>query len=200
MSPAIAVSALWTGWLLAWTFAARTATPTVAALPPSAHLAHTVLLWCGAALVFLPRSLVPELSASLLHAGWIAWGGAMLIALGLAFAGWARARLGRLWSASIGLKEGHALVRAGPYALCRHPIYAGLLVAMIGTALARGTASAIVGLVVFAIGLLLRIRQEERLLLGHFGDVYRRYRADVPALVPRAIRGLTPAAPRDPRR
>ena len=53
--------------------------------------------------------------------------GAIMIAAGLGFAVWARAHLGRNWSGIVTVKEGHALVRTGPYRAVRHPIYTGLL-------------------------------------------------------------------------
>ncbi len=56
---------------------------------------------------------------------------------GMAFAIWARAYLGGNWSSNVTVKVGHQLIRTGPYRWVRHPIYSGLIVAMIGTALNR---------------------------------------------------------------
>jgi protein-S-isoprenylcysteine O-methyltransferase Ste14 len=60
-----------------------------------------------------------------------------LTALGIAFAIWARFYIGQNWSSAVSIKVGHQLIRTGPYAWVRHPIYSGLLLAMIGTAIAR---------------------------------------------------------------
>jgi protein-S-isoprenylcysteine O-methyltransferase Ste14 len=110
--------------------------------------------------------------------------GLALTILGLGFAIWARIHLGRFWSGTITLKENHELIRSGPYAFVRHPIYTGLLTAAAGTALARGTFSALLGLALIGVVCWLKIRAEEKLLTNHFGDTYRNYRRQVAALIP----------------
>jgi len=82
----------------------------------------------------------------------------VVVALGLGFTGWARLHLGRFWSGSVTLKAEPALIRSGPY------------------------------LVLFVVGFTIKIRQEERLLLEHFGAAYRAYQTEVPMLVPRFSR------------
>jgi protein-S-isoprenylcysteine O-methyltransferase Ste14 len=116
---------------------------------------------------------------------WAAWAGVLLAAAGLGFTAWARVQLGRFSSSAVTLKEGHALIRVGPYALTRHPIYTGLLVAMAGTALARDSVAGLLGLALLVVGFVVKLRQEERLLLEHFGSAYQAYRGDIPALIPR---------------
>lgn len=66
---------------------------------------------------------------------------------GLLLALWSRFVLGRNWSAAVTVKQGHSLVRNGPYAIVRHPIYSGFLLALLGTAIARGTVGAFIGVV-----------------------------------------------------
>ena len=68
---------------------------------------------------------------------WIAWLGSALCAAGVLFAIWARRTIGKDWSAEVQIKEGHELIRSGPYARIRHPIYTGILLATLGTALAH---------------------------------------------------------------
>ena len=70
--------------------------------------------------------------------------GVGIAAFGLLFAIWARNYLGGNWSPLIGLKKGHTLVRTGPYAIARHPIYAGVGFGMAGSAIALGNAFGIV--------------------------------------------------------
>jgi protein-S-isoprenylcysteine O-methyltransferase Ste14 len=110
--------------------------------------------------------------------------GLALTILGLGFAVWARVHLGRFWSGMVTLKKDHELIRSGPYAFVRHPIYTGLLTAAAGTALARGTLAALLALGLIGVACWLKIRAEEKLLTNHFGDAYRDYRRQVAALIP----------------
>src|SRR5262249_30603247 len=112
------------------------------------------------------------------------WCGVALLAAGLAFSVWARVRLGRNWSGTVTVKEGHELIRSGPYAWVRHPIYTGLITAVAGTAITFGTVRAFLGLLLVAAGLLRKLRAEERFMRETFPGEYERYSATVPALVP----------------
>ena len=112
------------------------------------------------------------------------WIASALVAIGLGFAAWARVRLGANWSAEVTVKQNHELVRSGPYALVRHPIYTGVLFALIGTALSVDKWRALVGLALIAAGFLRKIVIEERFMQAEFGEAYEHYRAEVPALIP----------------
>jgi protein-S-isoprenylcysteine O-methyltransferase Ste14 len=104
--------------------------------------------------------------------------------IGLGFSALARAWLGRNWSAEVTVKDGHELVRSGPYALVRHPIYAGMLLALAGTALMVGKWRALIGLALVVVALLRKLTVEERFMTEQFGEVYAHYRAEVSALIP----------------
>ena len=80
---------------------------------------------------WLGARFVPESDAG----GWV---GVALTAAGVAIAIWARWHLGTNWSGVVTLKEGHELIRTGPYRTIRHPIYTGILLAFLGTAVALG--------------------------------------------------------------
>ena len=108
----------------------------------------------------------------------------LLLAAGLAFTVWARAHIGRNWSGTVTLKEGHELIRSGPYALVRHPIYTGLLLAFTGTAIACGDPAAVIGLVLVLVSFLYKLRIEEGFMRALFPEQYASYAAGVPALVP----------------
>lgn len=185
ISPIQYVSALWIAWLFGWLLASGWTSKTVSRQSPVSQLVHSVFVWAGAVLLFFQFSTIGFLQRRFLpDSTWIVWAGLVLVAVGLGFASWARLILGRLWSGSVTLKEDHAIVRTGPYGLTRHPIYTGLLLAVIGTVLVRGTLEALLGSLLLALGLTFKIRQEERLLTEHFGDAYRAYQAEVPAVVP----------------
>jgi len=110
--------------------------------------------------------------------------GVALTAMGIAFSIAARAWLDGNWSGTVTLKQGHELIRNGPYALVRHPIYTGMLLALFGTALVIDRWRALIGFAILVAGLLYKMRVEERFMAEQFGDVYARYRAEVPALIP----------------
>jgi protein-S-isoprenylcysteine O-methyltransferase Ste14 len=108
---------------------------------------------------------------------------AMAIA-GIGIAIWARFCIGRNWSAIVELKQGHTLVRRGPYRVVRHPIYAGLLLAMLGSALGCGELGALLGVVLGFAGWLAKARLEESFLVTQFPEAYGEYRQKVKTLIP----------------
>lgn len=115
---------------------------------------------------------------------WIVWLGFLLTIAGLAFACWARVVLGRNWSGVVQLKQDHELIVRGPYSLVRHPIYTGLLLAFLGTALAIGLWRALLAVAIVAVSFWRKLRLEERWMCELFGDQYVAYMQRVKALVP----------------
>jgi protein-S-isoprenylcysteine O-methyltransferase Ste14 len=94
-------------------------------------------------------------------------------------------RLGKQWSPSARLIEGHELITSGSYRIVRHPIYSGMLGLLVATGGAFSTPwILLIAIVVYVAGTLIRTRIEERLLVEHFGAAYEEYRSRVPALVP----------------
>lgn len=114
----------------------------------------------------------------------VALPGVLLIVASTALMLWARWVLGTMWASKPLLQEGHQLRTSGPYALVRHPIYAGFAGMVLGGMLADGfgvwIAWALGGLAFVA----WRVRTENRMMTATFGDAYRDYSARVPALVP----------------
>jgi protein-S-isoprenylcysteine O-methyltransferase Ste14 len=110
--------------------------------------------------------------------------GVGLTVLGCAFAIWARLALGQNWSGRPTVKEDHELVVTGPYALARHPIYTGLLLAAAGTALADLQWRRILGVLLIVLAMAVKIRQEERLMIETFPQSYRAYQRRVKRLIP----------------
>lgn len=93
--------------------------------------------------------------------------------------------LGKEWSLTARLVEGHKLATSGPYAFVRHPIYTGMLGMLLATGLAISRWPALlVALFVFFIGTTIRIRSEEKLLREAFGDQFENYVRSVRAIVP----------------
>jgi protein-S-isoprenylcysteine O-methyltransferase Ste14 len=115
---------------------------------------------------------------------WIVWFGFALTVAGLAFTCWARVILGRNWSGVVQLKQDHELIVRGPYSIVRHPIYTGLLVAFLGSALAVGEWRALLAVLLVGASFWRKLRLEEHWLCELFGDQYRDYMQRVKALVP----------------
>ena len=176
---------LWLAWLLYWVISALSAKTTRRRESLGSRLSHVVPLLIGVALIVWPRVPSDWLSLRLLPHRPLTYAvGVALLVLGLAFTVWARLHLGRNWSGTVTLKEGHELIRSGPYAYVRHPIYTGLLVALLGSAVACGELRAMIGLSVVAGAFIRKLRIEERLMREIFPGQYQRYCAQVPALVP----------------
>jgi protein-S-isoprenylcysteine O-methyltransferase Ste14 len=110
--------------------------------------------------------------------------GVLLVWTGVLFAIWARATLGRNWSASVEVKQEHELVERGPYRWVRHPIYTGLLLALLGSTLFLGEWRGFVGTAIIAASFWIKLRLEERWMREEFGEAYVDYMHRVKALVP----------------
>jgi protein-S-isoprenylcysteine O-methyltransferase len=108
--------------------------------------------------------------------------GALICVFGIALAIWARAHLGRNWSPAPSLKEGHELVTSGPYQCIRHPIYAGMLAAALGSALVIIWWS--ITFLIMAIMFTWRVRIEEKLMMQQFPTQYPDYKKRSWALIP----------------
>jgi protein-S-isoprenylcysteine O-methyltransferase Ste14 len=106
-------------------------------------------------------------------AGWV---GVVLTAAGVAIAFWARWHLGSNWSGVVTLKEGHELIRTGPYRTIRHPIYTGILLALLGTAVAVGEVRGLLALAVVWLSFYIKARREESFLTQEFGPGFAEHR------------------------
>ncbi len=166
---------LWIAWAIYWLIAARNVQRTQVSEGAFVRLQHLVPLFLGFTLIFGRPGLSSEL------AGWV---GVVITAIGLSFSVWGRIHLGRYWSGIITLKEGHRLIRTGPYRLVRHPLYTGFLTGALGSAITAGTAAASIGFLIMVGAYLIKIRREEALLSQQFGDEYQRFKQEVRALVP----------------
>lgn len=110
--------------------------------------------------------------------------GVLLVWAGALFAIWAKFALGRGFTVSFAIKEGHALVTSGPYALVRHPIYTGILAVALGGALVLDSLLTLGFTVLLVMPFWFHTAIEESLLEQHFGDTWRAYRSRVSRLVP----------------
>jgi protein-S-isoprenylcysteine O-methyltransferase Ste14 len=127
---------------------------------------------------WLGARFVPESDA----AGWI---GVALTAAGVAVAIWARWHLGTNWSGVVTLKEGHELIRSGPYRNIRHPIYTGILLALLGTACALGEARGLLAVAIVWLSFYTKARREESFLTQEFGHRFAEHRSHTGMFLPR---------------
>jgi len=138
----------------------------------------SLLFWGHAAVGFLGRRFAPT-SAALAIAGFAA------ALLGLAVATWARINLGRYWSDKVVLQADHKLVRSGPYAYMRHPIYTGVLLGVAGTAVVLGEWRGVAAFLLLLTNYIIKARREEKILAQEFGEEFRLHQKQAGFLLPK---------------
>jgi protein-S-isoprenylcysteine O-methyltransferase Ste14 len=109
--------------------------------------------------------------------------GLFIFALGLGFAIWARLHIGRNWGTPMSQKDEPELVTSGPYHLVRHPIYSGILLAGVGTAVALNW-TWLIAVALAAVYFVYSATVEERNLTKQFPDTYPKYKSSTKMLVP----------------
>jgi protein-S-isoprenylcysteine O-methyltransferase Ste14 len=114
---------------------------------------------------------------------WLAGLGLVLFMAGLGFAIWARLHIGRNWGTPMSQKDDPEMVTSGPYQLVRHPIYSGVMVAGVGTAVALSW-SWLIAVALAAVYFIYSATIEERNLTEQFPDTYPLYRRSTKMLVP----------------
>jgi protein-S-isoprenylcysteine O-methyltransferase Ste14 len=176
--------ACWITFLVYWFISARRVKAIAEKQSLLSALAHRIPVGLGWWLLIYWRlpppmnlKLTPRTDLTLLA-------GVALCVYGLWFTIWARRTLAGNWSSDVTFKQGHELVRTGPYRFVRHPIYTGLLIMSLGTAIENGQLRCFLAIVVVGIGFWIKLSQEERLLLRHFPNEYPAYQKQVKALVP----------------
>jgi protein-S-isoprenylcysteine O-methyltransferase Ste14 len=155
--------------------------------PARSRVLRLVLLFCVLALlcVPIPLSILNRRFLPARVAGF--WGGAAVTALGLLFSVWGRRHLGTNWSQAVTVKRDHELITTGPYAFVRHPIYTGLLLGILGSAIAVGEWRGLLAMVFGIAALWPKLRLEEKWLRAEFGESYEAYSRKVSALLPHVI-------------
>lgn len=186
ISPQTVIWAAWTIFVLFWFVAAFNRKATQKRESFARRLIHVAFMAIAfiilderqIALNFLAGRLWPDLA-------WIAELGALLTVVGIAFSIWARVHIGRNWSGQVMIKKDHELIRSGPYARIRHPIYTGLLLAVFGTFLEIGEARALLAFVLILLGFSYKAKREEALLAGHFGPAFDEHKKHTGFFFPR---------------
>ena len=181
----VTIEAAWIAFLAYWFIMAFRVKRTVKRQGLGGRVRHLLLGAVAFMLLFDDRIPWGPLATRFIPAVWTwAFLGAALTWAGVGLAIWARTILGGNWSALVTVKQNHTLIRSGPYSVVRHPIYSGLLLAGLGTALAVGEVRGLLAVALALFVWLDKSRTEERFMIEQFGREYEEYRQHTRALVP----------------
>jgi protein-S-isoprenylcysteine O-methyltransferase Ste14 len=181
----LAAVVVWMALVIVWLVGALRTKRTVQSQSSASQLLYTAILVVGVYLIFAKQIGIPWLDRQLYPVTVpIALAGLLAVLVGVAFSIWARLMLGGNWSNRVTVKENHTLVRTGPYRIVRHPIYSGILLGMLGSALQRGGIRCFAGVLICGFSFWLKTRAEERFMVQSFGEQYLQYRHRVKALAP----------------
>ncbi len=176
---------MWLAWAAYWWLAAYGAKRVDRREPLGSRLLHVLPLMLAAWLLWSDGLRGTIFNAPMFPwAPWTFWAATFITATGLLFTVWARVHLGRNWSGTVTIKQDHELITSGPYAIVRHPIYTGLLIAFLGTAMARGEWRGLIAILIAWAALRRKLQLEERWMTEQFGQQYEDYCSRVPALIP----------------
>jgi protein-S-isoprenylcysteine O-methyltransferase Ste14 len=177
--------AMWIGFCAYWWLMGRQVKQEERRESYASRKFRLLMMTAGTLLLALPRIPLPPLNLRLYSQGeWSFWMGAAVTAAGIAFSIWARRYLGGNWSRAVTVKKDHELITGGPYRFVRHPIYTGLLLALLGSALAVAEVRGYLAVALIGITLWLKLRLEEKWMQQHFGEAYVAYSRRTSALVP----------------
>jgi protein-S-isoprenylcysteine O-methyltransferase Ste14 len=176
---------MWIGYLGYWYAMSRDVKAAERQEPVMSRLERLVLMASAVVLLWFPGVRLSLLDKRFLPPDvWCFWVGAAVTACGLLFSVWARRHLGTNWSQAVTVKQGHELITSGPYSLVRHPIYTGLLMAFVSTALDQGEWRGLLAAALVFVALWRKLRLEEKWMRSQFGESYETYARQVAALVP----------------
>jgi protein-S-isoprenylcysteine O-methyltransferase Ste14 len=180
------IDAPWIVFVVYWAFGALKTRRTVRTESFASRYGILFLEIIGFFLLFNDRAGIGILGWRVLERTYaLAISGVVFTWIGIATALWARYHLGQYWSARITLKEDHKLIRTGPYAYLRHPIYSGLDLAAIGGALAIDRWRCFLGVVLIVLGYAIKAKREEALLATQFGEDFAEHRKHAGFLIPK---------------
>jgi len=187
---------IWMGWLISWVVASFWSGQTKKHVTIWDSSFYRIPIVVGALLLtpWIAQAIAAQPIWNIGKSGAYVLAG--LIFVGLLLTWWARIYLGSLWSSAITYKADHQVIDTGPYAFVRHPIYSGLILALLATGITVATLPALLGSLLISFGLWQKARIEERFLNLQLGaDTYNSYCRRVPMLIP-----FLPTSTRAPKR
>ena len=183
--PTSLLSLIWLAWVVSWVVASFWSGRTKSFVPTRDSWVYRLPILIGAILLS-PWTAGAVGASQLYNPGDIGtYLLAVVVLFGISFTWWARIHLGRFWSNAITHKEDHRIVDTGPYGVVRHPIYTGLIIAILATGVAVATWTSLLGALFIAFGEWQKARMEEGFLSAELGqDAYGLYSRRVPMIVP----------------
>ncbi|HEV2327575.1 MAG TPA: isoprenylcysteine carboxylmethyltransferase family protein [Verrucomicrobiae bacterium] len=181
--PGVIILGCWAAFLLYWLVSAFAVKATAERKSFASSLPYRIPLILGVfivAKIYMPYPWNVPLTPQTFLTPWI---GAATCVIGLGITIWSRWTLAGYWSSDVRFKQGHELVKTGPYRFVRHPIYTGILVMCLAPAIQFGRLHHWLGTLIIGIGLWIKLKQEETVMLQHFPE-YSEYQKRVKALVP----------------
>jgi protein-S-isoprenylcysteine O-methyltransferase Ste14 len=176
---------VWIAFLIYWQIKATNTKATQRLEPAASRILRVFIFLIAIVLLSTTRIPLRWLYLPLWSSGfWPFWLGAALTVAGILFAVWAREHLGRNWSRSVTIKQGHELITTGPYAVVRHPIYTGILTGFLGMAIAISQLRGFIVLVLIFLAFWIKLRMEEKWMRSQFGETYAAYVRQTAAVVP----------------
>ncbi len=176
----------WTIWAVWWLAMAFFSKSTKRRESSAQRIEHLVPALLGFALVFREGFGGAWLARPIISANPVLLRLCLIVTIfGLLFAVWARLILGSNWSGTVTIKTNHQLVRRGPYRWIRHPIYTGMLAALLATAVIQGLLSGMIGFAFVLLALYRKARREESFLSQEFGDGFMEHRQHTGMFLPR---------------
>lgn len=175
----------WYLFVIVWIVAGLWVKTTKTSEPLSSRLAYGSLMAAGFYLLFSHQLRFGLLGTRFISdAHWVLMAAIVLTFAGVGLSIWARLILGENWSARVTRKVDHELIRSGPYAFVRHPIYSGLLLATIGTAIFVGEYRGLIAVPLVLLSESIKARREEQFMIEEFGETYQAYREQTWFIVP----------------
>jgi protein-S-isoprenylcysteine O-methyltransferase Ste14 len=176
----------WAAWAILWVAMAFFSKSNKRHESPGQRLQHVIPAMLGFLLLFregfgspwFTRAIFPDSPVLMLIC-------VALTMLGLLFSVWARLALGSNWSGTVTIKANHQLIRRGPYRFIRHPIYTGMLTALLATATTQQLVSGVLGFAVIFFALYRKAQREESFLSQEFGDAFAEHQRHTGMFLPR---------------
>ncbi len=186
ITPAEAVNDLWILFAAYWLVSALKRKKTKQRESIGQRLVYIAPIFIAVLLLYNSRTNIGVIATYFVpHTLEVQWIGVAVMILGLAVAVWARVHLGTNWSGVVTLKEGHELIRTGPYRNIRHPIYTGILIGFLGSAIVNGQIRGLIAMAVVWLSFFIKARREERFLAQEFGPRFEEHKQHTGMFVPK---------------